>query len=545
MVKKNLSQKKFGKKGKLQKGGKSRKLKYYRIKRKTYLRKRKKRRITKRLKGGSALAQPTISPVGDTLTITGNGVITAELLSSEARNTEIKNLVINGIISIPDNLFQDFTKLETLQISTGQIEIGKAAFSGCNKLQSVEITVTGEHISIQSEAFKGCTSLNTLTLDCETGNKINLSGSAFTNCEKITTVDLNCKDGIITSEEQERRIEETVFGSCINLKEIQINGNTIYLEGGFYKEQADGPPTPIVTITKTEVIIRKDGGGVKSKFPHYGKLDFRQFKNVKFNGCNCIRIPSCIYAILFTGKDLFSESIEITTTKKVYIYMAKYKRYGYIICYELYARLQYLKIVANEIEIDRLRLNQRSNKPKIELCGVNFFEHAYIYLKEFCLETLNYSYTLRILGSIHQEVILESPLIKTDLYILNKTIITLYIIGKIILYHTILSLEKFNKESLQLIAFKTNSISFVSPQRGYSSGYEYRRLFSKQKTALPKIILIKPNLEPSTLKLKNLETKETTEVDINEPIDFQLDTPINRYYEFEVIEEDALPDIFK
>ncbi len=100
-----------------------------------------------------------------TAAFTGCGITTATLPTtaiSAIPKTNLKAVVLNGGDSIPANAFQSCTMLTDITVPASVTEIGSSAFYGCTSL--ADITILANATSIGASAFFGCTSLTSITL---------------------------------------------------------------------------------------------------------------------------------------------------------------------------------------------------------------------------------------------------------------------------------------------------------------------------------------------------------------------------------------------
>ncbi len=110
------------------------------------------------------------------LTVTGSGTMTNYSKAGDGQgyykvvlgtfqviNTSATSIVIGeGITSIGNNAFRDFTAVTSITIPSTVTSIGNYAFAGCTSLKT--ITIPDNVTSIGNYAFDGCTSLATVNL---------------------------------------------------------------------------------------------------------------------------------------------------------------------------------------------------------------------------------------------------------------------------------------------------------------------------------------------------------------------------------------------
>ena len=150
--------------------------------------------------------------------------------------------------SIATGMFDGCTKLADVKLNTGKLtSIRNYAFRNCTSLVSVvpEDTPEGAKISafpftaltkvtsFGTSAFEGCTGftkLETATLASATG-KITISATAFRGCSSLTSVTLSKN---VTT------INTSAFGSCANLTTFNTDANTNFEAKNGLLYKADG-----------------------------------------------------------------------------------------------------------------------------------------------------------------------------------------------------------------------------------------------------------------------------------------------------------------
>lgn len=149
--------------------------------------------------------------------------------------------------SITTGLFDGCTKLADVKLNTGKItSIGNYAFRNCTSLVSEVPEGTPDNAKISAfslspmkltkigtSAFEGCTGLKKVEIAALTKatGKITIDASAFRGCSSLTSVTLSKN---VTT------INASAFGNCAKLKSIKADGNTNFevKNGLLYK--ADG-----------------------------------------------------------------------------------------------------------------------------------------------------------------------------------------------------------------------------------------------------------------------------------------------------------------
>ena len=112
------------------------------------------------------------------------------------------------ITSIGGDAFRGCTSLTSITLPSSLTSIGGEAFSGCSSL--TEITLPSSLTSIGGDAFSGCTSLTSITIP----EGVTSTGiGAFRNCSSLTEITLPSS---LTS------IGGSAFQNCSSLTEITI-----------------------------------------------------------------------------------------------------------------------------------------------------------------------------------------------------------------------------------------------------------------------------------------------------------------------------------
>lgn len=158
-------------------------------------------------------------------------------LSGSTALTEVVGLGESRIMSIQEYMFADCTSLKTIHIPETCTYIGIGAFRGCTSLSSVTIdakylqeiggtsglanqfagctsleTVTfpnDYYGGIQNGMFQGCTSLTAATL----GNPSYIGSSTFSGCTSLSSITLG---------NRVERIADRAFYECSSLKDVYI-----------------------------------------------------------------------------------------------------------------------------------------------------------------------------------------------------------------------------------------------------------------------------------------------------------------------------------
>lgn len=190
-----------------------------------------------------------------TLTISGSGmmknygygyIVPWEDLAGEVTTVAIRD----GVSSIGDCAFQNFTALTSVSIPDSVTWIGGYAFSGCSSLKEItlpnnEYTYLGWYMfsdctsltsfvfpekmtSLASNMFSGCTGLSSVTLP---EGMTEIEYAAFYGCSSLTS---------ITIPAQVEKISNDAFYGCSNLAEFKLaDGNTYFqvVDGVLYNPE--------------------------------------------------------------------------------------------------------------------------------------------------------------------------------------------------------------------------------------------------------------------------------------------------------------------
>ncbi len=189
--------------------------------------------------GCSGLTEVTI---GNSVTSIGDGVfINCSGLSSVT--------IGNSVTSIGRDAFGGCSGLTSISIPNSVTSIGVQAFEYCSRLTS--ITIPNSVTSIASGTFQYCTSLASVTIP---NSVMSIGGYAFYRCTNLSSVIIPnsvisidgrafYKTGLTSvTIPQSTRLGESVFLSCQNLMEINVQaGNTYYksIDGVLFNYQAD------------------------------------------------------------------------------------------------------------------------------------------------------------------------------------------------------------------------------------------------------------------------------------------------------------------
>lgn len=122
---------------------------------------------------------------GDTLTITGNGIVKATDTAAVVEDkTNIRHVIINdGIRMIGQGAFAGYENLLSVSIPESVTKIGFMSFSGCKSLNC--IALPNSVTDIGNSAFDGCESIKTLNLPKDLRS---IGRFAFSSCPALRSV---------------------------------------------------------------------------------------------------------------------------------------------------------------------------------------------------------------------------------------------------------------------------------------------------------------------------------------------------------------------
>ena len=152
--------------------------------------------------------------------------ITALPIQAFYKSTNVENLILpNTLITIGEEMFYQ-SKLKTVVIPANATTIGNSAFEQCASLISIDIPASVE--TIEAAAFKGCSSLATVTF--ENGSQLKTIGGgssyygAFSYCTALTSIEIPASV---------ETIEAAAFKGCSSLATVTFeNGSQLKTIGG-------------------------------------------------------------------------------------------------------------------------------------------------------------------------------------------------------------------------------------------------------------------------------------------------------------------------
>ena len=169
--------------------------------------------------------------------------ITALPIQAFYKSTNVENLILpNTLITIGEEMFYQ-SKLKTVVIPANATTIGNSAFEQCASLISIDIPANVE--TIGTAVFWGCSSLATVTF--ENGSQLktigggSYSSGAFSDCTALTSIEIPASV---------ETIEAAAFKGCSSLATVTFeNGSQLKtIGGGSYSSGAFSDCTALTSI---------------------------------------------------------------------------------------------------------------------------------------------------------------------------------------------------------------------------------------------------------------------------------------------------------
>ena len=169
--------------------------------------------------------------------------ITALPIQAFYKSTNVENLILpNTLITIGEEMFYQ-SKLKTVVIPANATTIGNSAFEQCASLISIDIPANVE--TIGTAVFWGCSSLTTVTF--EKGSQLktigggSYSSGAFSYCTALTSIEIPASV---------ETIEAAAFKGCSSLATVTFeNGSQLKtIGGGSYSSGAFSDCTALTSI---------------------------------------------------------------------------------------------------------------------------------------------------------------------------------------------------------------------------------------------------------------------------------------------------------
>ena len=174
--------------------------------------------------------------------------ITALPIQAFYKSTNVEHLILpNTLITIGEEMFYQ-SKLKTVVIPANATTIGNSAFEQCASLISIDIPANVE--TIGTAAFKGCSSLTTVTFEKESQLKTISGGysnpnyyGVFSDCTALTSIKIPASV---------KTIEEAAFKGCSSLATVTFEkGSQLKTIGG--DSYSSGAFSDCTALTSIEI----------------------------------------------------------------------------------------------------------------------------------------------------------------------------------------------------------------------------------------------------------------------------------------------------
>ena len=158
-----------------------------------------------------------------TLTFSGDGDFDEFSKGNKKYKTEVKKVIIeNGISSICDDAFKDFTDLASIAIPNSVTRIGKSAFYGCRSLTDIAIP---ENVSIIGDsAFVNCVGLTSIKIP---NGVTRIGNGTFSGCFNLSG---------ITIPDSVTEIGQWAFNQCRSITNVKIPDNVTRIESCAFED---------------------------------------------------------------------------------------------------------------------------------------------------------------------------------------------------------------------------------------------------------------------------------------------------------------------
>jgi hypothetical protein len=176
--------------------------------------------------------------------------------------TSLKEVVVDGNLSTKTtgtSMFLNCTSLTKVTLSDEITTIATSAFEGCSSLTS--ITIPSAVTTISTTAFKNCSKLRTVTFN---GAKVTtINANAFEGCAMLTEIDLSAQPlaGSGTTYTSSNGILSEAFKGCTNLQTVRL-GVVNNIAGNAFE---DCPDVNFVWVTGTRMDVDEDNDVVYDK----------------------------------------------------------------------------------------------------------------------------------------------------------------------------------------------------------------------------------------------------------------------------------------
>ena len=146
------------------------------------------------------------------LVIEGQGEISG--VSNLLGPSPVKVIICDGITSIGEDTFMDYTDLKSIKISSTVTSIGNSVFENCTGLTSV--IIPDSITSIGVGAFVGCTGLTNIKIS---NSVTSIKDYTFADCRGLNYIKI---PDSVTS------IGDNAFDGCSSLKDIKLSNSIDY-----------------------------------------------------------------------------------------------------------------------------------------------------------------------------------------------------------------------------------------------------------------------------------------------------------------------------
>lgn len=127
-------------------------------------------------------------------------------------------VVMDGIDTIDDYAFSGNHNLTKVTLPSDMLKIGEAAFAGCNKLQSLDLSRCSKLTTFGKEAFKDCVGLKEIKWPADKATaSLTFNQGVFQNCTALTEVRLP---------KQTQTVYTSLFEGCVSLQKADLTGAT-------------------------------------------------------------------------------------------------------------------------------------------------------------------------------------------------------------------------------------------------------------------------------------------------------------------------------
>ena len=208
------------------------------------------------------------------------------LSNSAFRNCKnLKNVTLGDqITNIPENTFYGCTSLYDITIPENVKEISSSAFYGCTSLKNVTIlrkktSSNLDKLRINDQSFYGCTALESVTVP--NAGLYSIGEEAFYNCINLKNVNING---------QVDNIQRYAFANCKNLSNITMGTSyneetTFNINADYIEEYAFSGCTKLTNLIIDSRKIEKYSFNECIGLKNINFYDIWTIESYAFNGC--------------------------------------------------------------------------------------------------------------------------------------------------------------------------------------------------------------------------------------------------------------------